>query len=421
MQTKILSLGVAITLVLGLVGAGLPIANTPVALAASQYATHVVDHTPFANVFVNPPSDPRNPGSAQYVVGAPDSQNAYFAEDFDNVGSQPGYVTVGFAQGLTIVDGPGPEGFVWVKDHNPSENELFEILVSNDNTTWVSLGMVFPSDTAPHQLRAYPFDLAGRITAAKYVKILNGRIDNTPATPQDTSGVNEGPDIDAIEIVSFVMGNLPQCSDAKDNDGDGKIDYPADLGCESPTDNDEKDKPECSDGRDNDNDGKVDKADPGCHTDGNANNDNSYDSNDNDEKDNKVAQCKDKKDNDGDGLEDADDPGCHDDQDLTKKYNENDDDERNGQCSDKKDNDDDGLIDRKDPDCHTDGNANNDNSFDGSRDEDTNNRAKVAAVKVVQPTAVAVTAKTGAGAIAGVVTSLLGLTGLALSLRRSVK
>jgi LPXTG-motif cell wall-anchored protein len=43
--------------------------------------------------------------------------------------------------------------------------------------------------------------------------------------------------------------------------------------------------PECSDGIDNDGDGKIDAADPGCHTDGNANNPRSYDANDTSEAD----------------------------------------------------------------------------------------------------------------------------------------
>jgi uncharacterized repeat protein (TIGR01451 family) len=34
---------------------------------------------------------------------------------------------------------------------------------------------------------------------------------------------------------------LPQCSDKKDNDGDGKIDFPNDPGCASPQDDDERD------------------------------------------------------------------------------------------------------------------------------------------------------------------------------------
>lgn len=37
--------------------------------------------------------------------------------------------------------------------------------------------------------------------------------------------------------------NKPQCRDGKDNDGDGKIDYPADPGCDNSDDNDENQKP----------------------------------------------------------------------------------------------------------------------------------------------------------------------------------
>ena len=55
------------------------------------------------------------------------------------------------------------------------------------------------------------------------------------------------------------------CSDGADNDGDGRVDYPADPGCSSSTDTDETDLPACSDQADNDGDAKVDyPADPGC-------------------------------------------------------------------------------------------------------------------------------------------------------------
>ncbi len=59
----------------------------------------------------------------------------------------------------------------------------------------------------------------------------------------------------------------PQCSDGIDNDGDGKIDYPNDPGCDSREDNSESDPlpPDCSDGIDNDGDGKIDYPDDdGC-------------------------------------------------------------------------------------------------------------------------------------------------------------
>ena len=65
-----------------------------------------------------------------------------------------------------------------------------------------------------------------------------------------------------------VTGPTPQCADALDNDGDGKVDYPADPGCASSSDTTESPDPalpQCSDGHDNDGDGKVDHpADPGC-------------------------------------------------------------------------------------------------------------------------------------------------------------
>jgi len=58
-----------------------------------------------------------------------------------------------------------------------------------------------------------------------------------------------------------------QCDDGLDNDGDGLIDYPADPGCSSTSDDDETDPlpTECNDGVDNDGDGLIDfGVDPGC-------------------------------------------------------------------------------------------------------------------------------------------------------------
>jgi hypothetical protein len=61
--------------------------------------------------------------------------------------------------------------------------------------------------------------------------------------------------------------NPPACSDGKDNDGDGKVDYAGkDPGCMNAGDDEEADgRPACSDGNDNDSDAKRDyPADPGC-------------------------------------------------------------------------------------------------------------------------------------------------------------
>jgi len=70
----------------------------------------------------------------------------------------------------------------------------------------------------------------------------------------------------------------PMCSDAFDNDGDGKTDYPAEPGCAGGDDNDETDHcpngadcPDCSDHADNDGDGKIDyPMDPSCHAAGDS-------------------------------------------------------------------------------------------------------------------------------------------------------
>ncbi|MFO0417593.1 MAG: hypothetical protein ACK5Y6_09915, partial [Pseudomonadota bacterium] len=105
---------------------------------------------------------------------------------------------------------------------------------------------------------------------------------------------------------------LSACSDGWDNDGDGLVDFPADPGCASPNDDDERkhdsgctsatdpsEKEECRDGIDNDKDGKTDFPDDfSCSS-----------LSDNDES-NPKAKCQDGKDNDGDGLVDKADPGC---------------------------------------------------------------------------------------------------------------
>lgn len=63
------------------------------------------------------------------------------------------------------------------------------------------------------------------------------------------------------------LAPMPACADGVDNDNDGTVDFPDDLGCADDTDDSEDSLPlpACSDHRDNDHDGKVDyPADPGC-------------------------------------------------------------------------------------------------------------------------------------------------------------
>ncbi|NLF25073.1 MAG: hypothetical protein GX589_05375, partial [Deltaproteobacteria bacterium] len=137
------------------------------------------------------------------------------------------------------------------------------------------------------------------------------------------------------------QSRLAQCQDGLDNDGDGLIDYPADPGCVSPTDDSElvhdpacktpsspSESKQCNDGIDNDGDGAIDyPADFSCSS--------KYD---NDEA-NPKAQCQDGIDNDKDGAIDYPaDFSCSSKQD-------NDEANPKAQCQDGIDNDKDGAID----------------------------------------------------------------------------
>jgi len=131
-----------------------------------------------------------------------------------------------------------------------------------------------------------------------------------------------------------------ECSDGIDNDGDGLIDFPADPGCDSPTDSSENTDAsiECMDGTDNEPDGTTDwPEDLSC-------------SDETDTTETGNPACSDGIDNDGDGLTDfaavGGDPDCVDANDPTEQAMP--------ECQDRVDNDSDGLIDfPADPGCHS--------------------------------------------------------------------
>jgi hypothetical protein len=220
--------------------------------------------------------------------------------------------------------------------------------------------ITLPGDNAPFVL-----DLPGGLGTLllNQQTIENGRITQRAVELRLPSG-SQIANVVIGEAVAGVRGNPcaaaatppttpPQCSDARDNDGDGKIDA-QDPGCLSgpggafnPNDDDETDpspNPQCSDGRDNDGDGRIDAQDPGCLSGPGG----AFNPNDNDEGDAVgLPQCSDGRDNDGDGKNDAQDPGCLSGPGGT--FNPNDNDERDlgnsSQCSDGIDNDADGRVD----------------------------------------------------------------------------
>ncbi|UPA22128.1 DUF11 domain-containing protein [Candidatus Peribacteria bacterium] len=196
----------------------------------------------------------------------------------------------------------------------------------------------------------------------------DGRVDY-PADP----GCASPADNDEFNIIasssSATSVRLPQCRDSVDNDGDGRVDYPADLGCTGPNDDDEFNiysssatstmsqasstarLPQCRDSVDNDGDGRVDyPADAGCTSPNDDDEFNIYSSSAQSSTA-RLPQCRDSVDNDGDGRVDYPaDAGC---------TNPDDDDEFNiyssssfasstgrlPQCRDSVDNDGDGRVD----------------------------------------------------------------------------
>ncbi len=201
----------------------------------------------------------------------------------------------------------------------------------------VASGGTYPSPSLPSDIKASSSDISFTYTVSpgQTQYCLRGEtsiysdlklyVTQKKKTPQSGS---------SCPAFTAEPGFTKQCADEIDNDGDGKIDYPADPGCTSLTDDDETDPPkQCADGIDNDGDGKVDyPLDPGC-----------TDASDDDETDPK--QCADGIDNDGDGKIDyPTDPGCS---------SVNDNDETDPPiCSNGKDDDGDGKIDYPaDPGC----------------------------------------------------------------------
>lgn len=134
----------------------------------------------------------------------------------------------------------------------------------------------------------------------------------------------------------FVLGagnTVTACNDGADNDGDGNIDFPNDLGCAAALDPDETDIPACADGIDNDGDGFIDfPADVSCAT--------FVDNNESG-----LPACGDGVDNDNDGLIDfGGDPGCTSSTDVNEA--------EVTQCTNGIDDDLDGMVDYPfDPGC----------------------------------------------------------------------
>ncbi|MSP72083.1 MAG: hypothetical protein EXR76_07865 [Myxococcales bacterium] len=80
----------------------------------------------------------------------------------------------------------------------------------------------------------------------------------------DGDGLSDGLDEDCFFARTPLEDRQPSCINGRDDDADGAVDHPQDLGCEHPWDNDEV-NPTCVNGQDDDRDGLIDyPEDPGC-------------------------------------------------------------------------------------------------------------------------------------------------------------
>lgn len=188
------------------------------------YADRVVENTP-----VSPPSmaaDER----AEDILGAPEGNALAIGKvEFDNVGADPGAVTVGFSTrparngpgadlrihgfdfdveagvcdlaGTGLCVGGGRAGLACtIDDENPVTgcpdiNEGFEVLASADGVTFASLGTFDPGVPAA---AAYTVDVdLGPLAVARFVRLLNLRTDDGRDDDE------EGPELDAVEALNF--------------------------------------------------------------------------------------------------------------------------------------------------------------------------------------------------------------------------
>lgn len=142
----------------------------------------------------------------------------------------------------------------------------------------------------------------GSGSSAELVGILfaHGSFEGQPANTSLRYNAGLIVDLYAYRADILAVIEQPTCDDGLDEDGDGLTDYPADPGCTSPSDSDEREATlTCDNGIDDDGDGLSDLADPGCD-----------DPTDPDER-GSTYQCDNGLDDDLDGLIDYPaDPGC---------------------------------------------------------------------------------------------------------------
>ncbi len=144
-------------------------------------------------------------------------------------------------------------------------NQYPSYIQNNQYPSYIPYGQ-YPQYGQPYSPAYFPYlSTNAYLNAAQCSDGIDNDNDGAVDYPRDLGCVSPQ---DNNEINDYFYGNAsaPQCRDGIDNDRDGTVDYPRDLSCSSPNDNDEKyPLPHCSDGIDNDGDRLFDyPRDPGC-------------------------------------------------------------------------------------------------------------------------------------------------------------
>jgi hypothetical protein len=169
----------------------------------------------------------RNPERA---LGQPDGNDAPSnSADAVSLGYY-GFITLKLSANL--YDQPGPDLKVWeYSDGDPDYGinpERAEVFVSTDNSNWISLGYTNPTADCRSKLD-WEFDLAGKATWCRYVKVLDRtyewawRLDPVTCLPTSTRAFNNqsnGFDLDAITCVTPTSGPPPNARISADTSSD---------------------------------------------------------------------------------------------------------------------------------------------------------------------------------------------------------
>ena len=176
---------------------------------------------------------------------------------------------------------------LWRTDPGTGQDLIGQVAIAEDGS--VAVASSRSQDCLNGLCRTYTVAKLRRQSGLGFFSGCGDEVDN------DGDGVVDHPEDLGCASASSPLED-PACQDGTDNDGDGRIDHPGDLGCAQPSSDTES--PACQDGIDNDGDGLADyPEDLGCAR---------------PSSDTESPDCQDGIDNDyWDGLIDyPEDPGC---------------------------------------------------------------------------------------------------------------